>query len=483
MLTDNSEAYEALSWILENANSGFYIVTAPSHMQRELALRYKTPDIEIYDYSQNVASYSYSELDNWAESHQSTNFYFILNMQLAMYNDEDLLRFNMSRDMLAKKHKAWVFFMTRETDDRLSTFAYDIYSYVRLKARFKQEKSIEYDNPKIMTIDAPYYVEGAKEALARYKDLEEELIALSIEDTPDDRLLAAAITLSNIAELYKNIADYRNALRLLEFVKKAREKVFGTKHPDTAATYNDIGLVYHDQGDYSETLDWYMKALAIRDKVLGKEHPETATMYNNIAMVYYNQGDYSDALDWHMKALVMREKVLGTEHSDTATTYGNIALVYDSKGDYSKALDWYMKSLAIIERVLGLEHPNTATIYNNIAIVYFSQGDYSKALDWHMKALAIREKVRGKEHQDTANSYNNIAIIYDSKGDYLNALDWYLKSYKILLSKLGAEHQKTVLVKRNMKISYNMAAKYSGTINQNSSEPAEPFEEWLKKRT
>jgi|GEM_PF-4408398 len=44
----NQEAYETVSWIMDNADMGFFIVTAPHNMQRELAERYKTRRVAIF---------------------------------------------------------------------------------------------------------------------------------------------------------------------------------------------------------------------------------------------------------------------------------------------------------------------------------------------------------------------------------------------------------------------------------------------------
>ena len=70
MRANNQEAYETVSWILDNADMGFFIVTAPHNMQRELAELYKTSRVEVFDYAKKASSYSYSELSAWVESYQ-----------------------------------------------------------------------------------------------------------------------------------------------------------------------------------------------------------------------------------------------------------------------------------------------------------------------------------------------------------------------------------------------------------------------------
>lgn len=427
----NSESYSTLRWVLDNAQNGFYLYTATPLMQRRVAEFFNAPDIAVYDYGRHSAVYSFSVLAQWAMQQEKTNrAFFVINMQIALQEENDLINLNLSRDLFSEIDGMWIFGMTPDADNRLINIAHDFYSFIRLHTHFENE-IIEREAPTsiadISSSDGYYdsYME-AEEQLQRYAGLRDELLALPPDAEPD-RLLSAAITLNNIAELYRNYGRYDDAMKLYKRIKDIREKFLGKEHPDTSDTYNDIAIVYHRQGDYAKTLEWYEKALDIRKTVLGKEHPSTATMYNNIAIVYTRQGDYA------------------------------------------KALVWYEKALAIREKVLNKEHPTFAGTYNNIAFVYYSQGDYDKALEWHKKALAIREKVLGKEHPDTATTYNNIAGVYSNQGDYAKALGWLLKAYRIWLPKLGNAHPHTIAVKNNMESVY----RFTGLT--------EPFEQWLRR--
>ena len=318
---DNLEAYETISWILDNADAGFFIVTAPSRMQQEIAEQYKTNNVGVYDFASSPLGYSYAKLRVWVKAHQEMKVFFILNMQLALQTTQDMLNFNMSRDVLAKEKKIWLFFMTKDTDDRLATFAYDIYSYVRQKAHFKLEKDDDFERPQ----NIPYGTSSfdAKERLMRYAELEKQLMSLSLDGAESRQLLAAALSLSNIAQLYKDCTEYEKALELFERVKDIREKALGVDHTDTATAYNDMAEIYYRQGRFVEALDWCDKALVIREGVLGREHPDTATTYNNIALVYDSQGRYEEALEWYSKALIIMEKVLGKNHPSTITVQEN----------------------------------------------------------------------------------------------------------------------------------------------------------------
>ena len=448
----NIESYSTLSWVLKNAQKGFYLYTATSPMQRRVADYYSAPDIAVYDYSQHSAPYSFGVLGQWA-MRQDSRAFFVINMQIALREERDMINLNLSRDLIAKTGGIWVFAMTPDADDRLVKIAHDFYSFIRLQAHFADE-GIENDAPKLIVSYTPtgaYYetYAEAQEQMERYADLREEFLALSLSAKPEI-LLSAALTLGNIAELYHNYGHYDEAMILFNRVKDIREQVLGTDHADTATAYRNIAAVYENQGDYPEALAWYEKALGICEKVLGQEHTHTAKICNNIAGIHNKLGNYAQALEWYYKALAIREKELGPEHAGTAAIYNNIAGVYGGQGEYATALEWYHKALAIREKALGIEHPDTASSYNNIAIVYNDQGNYALALAWYDKTLTIQEKVLGTEHPDTATTYNNIAGTYRNQGDYTKALEYYRKSVDIFERTLGPGHPSCRNVRQSM---------------------------------
>jgi len=202
MTSDNAEAYDIIHYVIDNATMGFFVAVAPSPMQNRIANLYTSRRTAVYNYSELKQKFSYSDLSLWADSQADRDILFILNMENALSNDESLASFNMSRDLLAKKNKVWIFLMTKETEYRLSTFAHDIYSCVKLKAYFTEEQLEDFESAE------------THERLKQYREIEERYMALPLEDTPHNQLLSAAITLSTIAELYDKCADKHNAARV-----------------------------------------------------------------------------------------------------------------------------------------------------------------------------------------------------------------------------------------------------------------------------
>jgi len=450
---DNSEAFFALSWIISDADKGFYIITAPSHMQKDIAKRYKTQRVVEYDFSQNNEGYSYEALSVWAdEQPEGTDVLFLLNMQTALRDEKAMAAFNMSRDLLAKKKKIWFFFMDKGLEYQLSTFAYDVYAYVRQKIHFEAELNEEFEGKQLLEFDGRHNISRTQETLKRNKDLEERYMSLPIEGTSSNQLLSAAMALTNMARLYDDCAEYDDALRLLLKVKVIRERVLEEGHPDIAETYNNTAFVYESKGEYSKALKWYQQALEIAKMTLGEGHPDVAIIYGNIAWIYTLQGDYGKALELCQDALEILEKTLGKGHLKTAAMYNTTAHVYSMQGNYCKALELFQQALSIREKAFGREHTETVAVYNNIASVYYDQDDYSKALELFQQTLGISENVQGKEHPRTAQIYNNIAFVYLGQGDYSKALEYIQKAYDILFRRLGENHPDTIKAQHSMQL-------------------------------
>ena len=266
------------------------------------------------------------------------------------------------------------------------------------------------------------------------------------------------------ADFLSIYAKYNKAVEIYNRVITLRERLYGTEHPDTAASYNNIGLVYCYLSEYETALEYLFRTLKIEEKVLGTEHSDTANSFNNIGNVYEELGEYETALEYHFRALKIKEKVLGTEHPDTAMSYNNIGVVYKDLSEYETALEYYFKALKIKEKVLGPELPDTAMSYNNIGIVYYELSEYETALEYYFKALKIKEKAFGTEHPDTAMSYNNIGIVYDELSEYETALEYYFKALKIEEKVLGPEHPDTAMSYNNIGNVYSNLNEYEKAL-------------------
>ena len=272
---------------------------------------------------------------------------------------------------------------------------------------------------------------------------------------------STAISLSNLAELYRLLGAYSQAeplyLRALTIV----EKVLGPTDPDTAIVLNNLAELYRATGAYARAEPLYQRALAIVEKALGPEHPDTAGSLNNLALLYWATGAYAQAEPLHQRALAIREKTLGPAHPHTANSLSNLALVYQATGAYEKAEPLYRRALTIRERALGPAHPDTALSLNNLAALYQATGAYAQAEPLYQRALTIREQTLGPTHPDTAQSLNNLALLYGATGAYAQAEPLYRRALAIREQALGPAHPDTAQSLNNLAAHYLTTGAYA----------------------
>lgn len=288
-----------------------------------------------------------------------------------------------------------------------------------------------------------FYDQGQyREAAEAYKE--------SLENAGED-----ATILSKLGIALLDTADLQGAGLNLKRALELNEKILGAEHPDVAISLNNLAELYRIQGRYTDAMLLLKRALRIREKILGADHPDMANSLNSLAALYQSQGQYSDAKPLYQRALMIQEKTLGPDHTDVATTLNNLAALYFTQGQYSDAEPLYQRALSVREKALGAEHPNVAISLNNLAEIYRAQDRYVDAMLLYKRSLKIQEKRLGTEHPDVANSLNNLALLYDTLTDYTNAELLLQRSLKIREKALGAEHPDVAISLNNLAMLYS----------------------------
>ena len=118
--------------------------------------------------------------------------------------------------------------------------------------------------------------------------------------------------------------QYAKAEKQLLVALKEAEK-FGEQDARLAMSLNNLAELYRTQGKYAAAESLCRRALAIREKALGPEHPDVATVLNNLAVLYKVQEKYTAAEPLYRRALAILGKTLGPEHPNVAKTLENYA--------------------------------------------------------------------------------------------------------------------------------------------------------------
>ena len=98
----------------------------------------------------------------------------------------------------------------------------------------------------------------------------------------------------------------------------------GTDSVNYAISLNNLAELYRAQGRYAEAEPLYKRALAIYEKALGPDHPAVATGLNNLALLYYEQGRYAEAEPLYKRALAIREKALAHGPAQAQRMVGDV---------------------------------------------------------------------------------------------------------------------------------------------------------------
>ena len=103
--------------------------------------------------------------------------------------------------------------------------------------------------------------------------------------------------------------------------------MLGADHPELALTLNNLAELYRIQARFDEALPLYNRALEIDRRSLGQEHPNVALGLNNLALLHYDRGAYVEAEALLHQALAIEEQALGADHPDLINTIENYAVV------------------------------------------------------------------------------------------------------------------------------------------------------------
>ena len=109
-------------------------------------------------------------------------------------------------------------------------------------------------------------------------------------------------------ELYRT-GKYDRALVVAKKSLELAERNVGPDHPAVAISLNNLALLYKTQGDYAKAEPLYKRSLAISEKALGPDHPDVATSLNNLAGLYKKTGREKEAEALEKRAQEIQAKV------------------------------------------------------------------------------------------------------------------------------------------------------------------------------
>ena len=227
---------------------------------------------------------------------------------------------------------------------------------------------------------------------------------------------------SDLAWLYKNIADYKKSLVYYYKLEKYSSKFSSPqKERVLAELYTGLSSVYSRLNNYDLAISQINKAIINYSKL--KDTTGMAIANLNLGNYYYNKGDYKNAYS--------KYKIAETEfnnHNDSIylpNCYNSLGGVTYQLHNYKEALIYYNKSYELSLKNNPDDLSNIAVTLQNIGQVNAQLGNFeagiancSEAADLFLKLNDVR---------NLYNTYESVADYYSRIGDFKTSNFYYSK--------------------------------------------------------
>lgn len=219
---------------------------------------------------------------------------------------------------------------------------------------------------------------------------------------------------------------------------------------DLALTLHQIAQLYRTHGKYSKALDAFEVALRGMKKALGKHHPNVAAVLGNIGNLQKEMGDLDAAYQTYQEVLGIESYRLGLSHPDVAITLHNIATIDAARGNFEHALELYRKVIGLQKKLFGEDNLSVAVTAACMGDVYEKIGELENSKDSFDVAVRIKSAVLGRHSLDVGRLLHKLGKLSFLTKDYLEAESYFHRSILIYrLNKLSEDHQWFVDVKRD----------------------------------
>ncbi|MGB1206830.1 MAG: tetratricopeptide repeat protein [Chitinophagales bacterium] len=254
-----------------------------------------------------------------------------------------------------------------------------------------------------------------------YKEAEIMLKKALIIFTNIEKESRRAITLENLAMMYKSTGDYEQALTYLKQTLEIFQQS-GDKIGEGNTLYN-IALLHQTQGNFEEAIVETEQSLQIRREI--GDYAGKIYSLNNLGVIAFMLGNYEEA-EQYFKQVVQMSKEIGNLDVESSAL-SNLALIVGNKGAYQEAEKYNKAALKIFQHLKSKS--GIASMLINLASNAMTQGDWANAKKHAEESIVICEEIGQKPYLSYA--INNLGTALYELGDYKKAKHSFEMSIKI----------------------------------------------------
>ena len=348
--------------------------------------------------------------------------------------------------------------------------------YERALSTFRQAAAlIDKDTDPLSWADSQNHVAVALQRMAQFAEaihlLEQVVQIRERELGPDAPELANA--LHNLARLFHDTNRLEEAEALMRRALAIKQMWYGVEHPNVVATLNNLAQLLHDTNRPGEAEALMRQVLAIDEKWYGAKNRQFASHLNGLAFLLMNTNRLDEAESLMRRALAIDEQTHQIDHPETDANLSNLAKLLRATNRLKEAEAVMRRSLAIDERVYGIDHPNVASNLNALPHILMDSKRLSEAEPLLRRALKIDELALGTEHPTVAIRLNSLGLLLQDTNRLEEAESMMRRAVQIFVTFLrtnGHEHQHMHAGIENYKLLLKELGRNDDEIDQQLSE-------------
>jgi serine/threonine protein kinase/tetratricopeptide (TPR) repeat protein len=254
----------------------------------------------------------------------------------------------------------------------------------------------------------------------------------------------AAALRHTIADVYRKLGRYNEALPIQRSVVEARERLFGKDDARTIASLAILSDLLNSLAMAEESIAMARDGLERARRTLGPEHVETLSWMSNLGTMLSSQRSFAEAEPLLREALEGRRRTLGNEAKDTLislNTYGTLLIM---QGKAAATEPYWREAYETSKRVLGAEDPDSLVFTANMGGLMSDLGRWSEAERYYLEAAAGFTRALGAEHPNTLSCLQAACYPLSRQGKYAEAGEILGRILATQQKSLGPEHPSTI---------------------------------------
>jgi len=280
------------------------------------------------------------------------------------------------------------------------------------------------------TDSALYYFTKALEALAK------------TERTPLNQYYRPAVVQNNLSALYQMQGKTTEGINAMKLTIENIRKFLATKDPHpkktSAITFqfeatDNLAGIYKEIGDLKQARQLLEYSYQQKQQHLGPNEPGIFISQILLGQLYYAMKDFDKALHFLNNGLQMISKADGDYLFWQADACSSLGLLHDKKKDYKTAAGYYERADSLYEASLQGEYDNIYLEFlSNAALFYAERRDTKRAIAKAKKGYNYVLKTQGAETLLAFYQLLNLSEVYNVCGSYKEALAYSRKGLDVI---------------------------------------------------